>query len=317
MSVDAAGHTHVIASGTRGTKGGLWYITDRTGSWTVKRILAWGSGAYWLHPSLALDANGRVHVAVEKAGCIECTIAPAKGIWYLSDVGRPRGTFPATPVRLTPNGTAQPSLRVSGGDRFLAFAGNPDLALKAVKLRTDASGTWTTTTVATTGTSPRLRIGMDGLPRVAWKGLWDIGYAVAATRTGGWTRLVVPGTSDDDADPQLSIDETGGAHISWQDASTPATTVSHISRSGGAWSFIHTVGEGWDHALSVDKPTRPWVAISDDTVRAVVFKSASWQSTTISNDPGRDAVIKVLDSGRVVLIWAGGDPAGIWFARTS
>ena len=316
MGVDPGGHVHLVTSGLHAGKAGLWYGTDRSGAWVFKRILAWSAGTFWVHPSLAIDAAGRVHIAVEKAGCIECTIAPAKGIWYLSDVGRARGTFPAQPIRLTADGTAQPSLRVADGHVFLVFAGNPDLALKAVKLRTNATGGWTTTIVAAKGTEPALRLGLNGKPRVAYRVAGGLRYAVASTLTGGWTRLVVPGTDASDLDPRLSIDDKNGAHVAWVDASDAVPVINHVSRSGGAWSFIMTATEGTHHALSVDKPTKPWVAVADDAVRAVVFTGISWQSITVSPDGGHDVAIKVLDSGDVIVAWAGGDPFGLWIART-
>jgi hypothetical protein len=316
MGLDPSGHVHLVASGLHAGKAGLWYATDRSGAWTFKRILAWADGRVWVHPSLAIDTAGRVHIAVEKAGCVECTIAPSKGIWYLSDVGRTRGSFPASPVRLTADGTAQPSLRVAGGHLFLAFAGNPDLAFKAVKLRTNATGGWTTTTIAAKGTEPSLRLGMNGKPRVAYRVAGGLRYAVASKLTGGWTRLDVIGTDAFDLDPRLSIDEQNGAHIAWVDASDAVPVVNHVSRMGGAWSFTMSLGEGTRFALSVDKPTGPWVAIGGDTVRTVTLASGSWQTIPVSPDRGLEVAIKVLDSGKVVLAWTGGDPLGLWIART-
>lgn len=316
LGVDPSGHVHLVASGLHAGKTGLWYGTDRTGAWVFTRVLAWSAGTVWVDPSLAVDASGRVHIAVAKAGCVECTIAPAKGIWYLSDVGRTRGTFPTQPVRLTVDGTAQPSLRVAGGHVFLAYAGNPDLAFKAVRLRTNASGAWTTSTIAAKGTEPSLRLGMNGKPRVAYRIADGLRYAVASTLTGGWTRLAVPGTDAFDLDPRLSIDEQNGAHIGWVDASDAVPVVNHISRMGGAWSFMMPVGEGSRFALSVDKPSKPWVAIGGDSVRAVTYFDDWWQTIDVSPDGGFLVAIKVLDSGRVIVAWTGGDPLGLWIART-
>jgi hypothetical protein len=317
LAVDPGGHVHLVASGLHAGKAGLWYGTDRTGPWVFKRILAWSAGSVWIHPSLAIDAAGRVHIAVEKAGCVECTIAPAKGIWYLSDVGRARGTFPAQPARLTADGTAQPSLRVAGGHVFLAFAGNPDLAFQAVKLRTNASGAWTTTTIASKGTDPSLRLGMNGKPRVVFETKQALKYARAATLTGGWTVETITDTSATDDEPLLSIDENGGTHVLWLDTYGPAgTLVRYGSRVGGHWRPADTVAETSVHALSVDDPSLPWVATGGVAVTGHVRMGGWFQAIPVSEDAAFDVAIKVLDSGDVVLAYAGGDPAGLWISRT-
>lgn len=317
MGVDADEHVHLVASGFHAGKTGLWYATDRTGAWTFKRILAWSSGSVWIHPAIAIDANGRVHIAVEKAGCVECTIAPAKGIFYLSDVGRARGTFPATPARMTPVGTAQPSLRVDSGHRFLVYARNPDREPGAVKMRTWTGGSVSTSTIAGAGTTPFLRIGQDGKARVAFKAPGGLRYARASTLTGGWI-VENPGlTGSYGVEPALSMDETGRPHLTWiEDNGVVGVQVFYARRISGSWTSPKLVGEGLHQALSVDKPGTPWVVTGGDEVKGVVYASGWFQAIPIDDDGAFGVAVKVLDSGDVVAAWVGGGPLGLWVSRT-
>lgn len=316
MGVDADGHVHLVAAGIRSGKGGLWYATDRRGSWTWSRVLRWSAGTYWIRPVIAVTPAGRVHIAVEKSGCIECTVAPAKGIFHVTDAGRARGTFPAVPARLTGPGTAQPSLRVAGGHLFLAYAGQPDAPAAAVRLRTDASGRWTTSVVAERGSHPYLRIGMDGRPRVTWSTPTRIRYARATTLTGGWVREAVATPDGIEPEPVLSIDEAGGAHALWR-GSVPGTLIlRYAHRTGSGWPAPVTVTESWVHALSVDKPAVAWVAAGGDAVTALRASGSGFIAYPIDSANGEEVRIKVLDSGAVVVAWFGGDPLGLWVARS-
>jgi len=314
MAVDSAGHVHLVAAGIHAGKPGLWYATDRSGSWATKRILRWSAGAVYVYPSLAIDANDRVHIAVDRYQCVECTVSAVKGIFYLSDVGRARGTFPATPTRLTAAGTAQGSLRVSGGHVFLAFAGNPDRAETAVRLLTNASGHWTTSTVVAAGTRPALRIGMDGTPHVLFTSGAILGYARAGTLTGQWHREPVTTTTGFDADPALSIDEDGGAHALWWDRSTG---MDYGTRHPGGWSWVTVAGGAPVAALSIDKPDQPWIATAADQVEVFRLAGGILTSLVVDTHGARSVAIKVLDAGAVVVAFVGGATLGVWISRGS
>src|SRR5882672_1739469 len=55
--VDSTNHVHIAATGRHG----LWYITDRGGSWRHARILHDLPNKSYVEPSIALDTNDRVH----------------------------------------------------------------------------------------------------------------------------------------------------------------------------------------------------------------------------------------------------------------
>jgi hypothetical protein len=316
MAVDAQGRSHLAAAGWHGGKGGLWYATDRSGGWVSRRLVRWRDGRYAVYPSIALDAAGRVHIAMARYGCLECTVAPALGIFYLTDAGRPPGSFPATPTRLTPVGTAQPSLRVDQGRRFLAYAGNPDAAPRAVRLLTDASGSWTTRTVSAHGTAPFLRIGRDGKPRITFEAADGLRYARATTRIGAFEIEPVEGTDGQDERPALSMDQNGGPHVTWVDPTGPDAIVRYARRTSSGWSAPATVADGQVHALTVDRPTRPWVIIGGSTVVAYRRVAGTFAALTVDDHAASAVSARVLDSGRVVVGWVGGSTPGLWVARS-
>jgi hypothetical protein len=275
----------------------------------------WSDGRYVVYPSIAVDAAGRVHIAMARFGCLECTVAPALGIFYLTDAGHPPGAFPATLTRLTPVGTAQPSLRVDRGHRFLAYAGNPDSAPVAVRLLTDASGSWTTRNVAAHGTAPFLRIGQDGRPRIAFEAADGLRYARATTRIGAFDIERIDGTDALDERPALSMDEDGGPHVTWVDQSSAVAIVRYTRRTSGGWSAPVTVADAQVHALTVDRPSHPWVIIGGGMVSAYRRVAGTFVPLTVDDDAASAVSARVLDSGRVVVGWVGGSAPGLWVAR--
>ena len=51
-----------------------------------------GLGATYIRPSLALDSHDRIHIAIDRVECVECTVARTLGVFYLTDTDpRPQG----------------------------------------------------------------------------------------------------------------------------------------------------------------------------------------------------------------------------------
>lgn len=314
MGVDAAGHVHLVAAGFRNGKAGVFYTTDRTGSWVTSRILTWAAGAVYIRPSVAVDGAGRVHVALDRVECVECTVSRTLGVFYLTDAGRARGSF-GTPVRLTPKGTSQGSLRVAGGHLFVAYAGGWGDTFTAVRLRTNASGHWTTSVIATAGADPFLRLSMDGKPRVVFETANRLRYARASSRTGGWTVEPITGTAAASDDPVLSIDRGGRAHVAWVDTSAATWLGRYGRRVAGTWSIAGTLGPAEAIALSVDLPSDVWMLETGTGVSSVDGDGAMFHRVTFFlGGITRTPAIKVLDSGAVVAAWTGGDASGIWIS---
>ena len=143
--VDSTGAIHIAAANDQD----VWYLTDRTGSWTAKKVFAHTAspgGHLWGQPTIALDDQDRVHIAATRfpygAGDI--------GIFYATDKGHPRGTF-GTPTRIAADGNGEPQLKVYKGHLFLVDVRNwCCVGDGTVVRRTHWTGSWTTATIGRT-----------------------------------------------------------------------------------------------------------------------------------------------------------------------
>ena len=172
--VDSTNHVHIAATG----RGGLWYLTNRTGTWSAHRILVSLHNKSYFDPSIALDDNDRVYIAVVRQSCDNCAPGGSDGIFFVSDKGRTRGTFPSSPSRIGPNHSGAPSLKVSSGHIYLVYEkicclpGDP---FKVI-LKTNATGPWTT--------SPG-----DGWRTIPIPPGWDRRARAGRLRETAWHRL--------------------------------------------------------------------------------------------------------------------------------
>lgn len=313
LGVDSARHVHIVMAGMRNGKAGVFYATDRSGSWVTRRIVPWAAGAVYIHPSLAVDANDRIHVSLDRVQCVECTVSRTLGVFYLTDTGRARGTFGA-PVRLTPKGTSQGSLRVAGGHRYLAFAGGWGDTFTNVRLGTDEDGFWSTSLLSAAGADPFLRLSMGGRPRVVFETATGLRYARATSVAGAWDIEPVAGTSGASRDPVLSIDAQNGPHLAWVDTSGPTWKARYARRIDGTWSVTAGLLPSTTVALSVDRPARAWLALGGEEVDVLDGSVGGFSGHTLDGAPATSTAVKVLDSGAVVVAWVGGDGPGLWVA---
>ncbi len=324
MAVADDGHVHlVVAVAPWETNHGVWYLTDRTGSWTARRIVA--TDHAWVYPSIALDERERVHIAVLRAICWACGPEETRwseGIFYLSDVGRARGTF-GTPTRLTRHGV-WPSLAVGSGHVWLGYQGDDpgiDDGWYPVRLRTNATGSWTTTTIASRGRNPSLQVGADGHPRLAFASPRGLRYARARTLTGDWVIEGIAGSARVDQVPVLAIDSTGRPHVSWLDYFGGPGPVAYARRTSGGWTSAVEIGRGFGQAIDVHRPASPWVLVgSAARIRAFHPVGGAFAGSLVSADGIAEGIpnpvaIAVAPSGMVAAAWVGGSPRGIWFSR--
>jgi hypothetical protein len=320
--VDSRNHVHV--AGTNGT--GLWYATDRTGSWVAQRLLTNGDNTAWFETSIALDSGNHVYVAVAHTPCADCTPGASDGIYLLTDRGRPRDTFPTRPTRIAPSGAGAFSLKVANANLYVAYLS--DISghgpLPEVLLRTNVTGRWTTAQVAAHGLDPSLRVGSDGIPRVAYSTPEGIRFAVADSATGHFDSTLVPGTSFEswlDMEPMLSLDVDNHAQIAWSHAEAGQEGIRWAWQTDTRWHGPFTItAHPEEHArgsfgFDVDTFGRPHVALRDREILDVVRTSGGWQSRLVStsNPLGRIVLRRAL-AGRVAIAWAPLS-GGVWLAR--
>lgn len=317
--VDSHGRVHV--AGTT-PSGDLWYATDRTGSWTHKQVLKHSASFTYGWPSIALDEHDRVHIALERFPNATGDL----GVWYVTDKGRTRGTFPTSPTRIAPPGNGEPVLKVSDGHLYLVVdKGWCCISPGTLQLRTNVSGHWTVSTIGP-GLGPSFRLGSDHRARVAYtnsspRGLW---YAVASSPTGGFTRQQVP-TATDPADttidsvPILALNGSDQPSIVWRHFATAGfQDVRYAWRDASGWHTPVNVASSQPEddrvGFDVDTHGRPTVAIGGASLRVRVLSGGTWHTSTIASASGvRSIVVRRALKGHSVLAWT--DPIGVWSAR--
>jgi len=183
-AVDSNGKIHIAA----GDENDIWYLTNRTGSWTAKRVFVHTVGAngyLWGMPTIALDANDRVHIAAQRFPFGEGGI----GVFYVTDVGHARGSF-GTPARIASNSEGEPRLQVYNGHLYLVVVKNwCCVGDGSVMMRTNKTGRWTQAYIGA-GQNPSFQMTSDGYARVVYErsdagpGLY---YAKAGTHKGSFT----------------------------------------------------------------------------------------------------------------------------------
>lgn len=316
--VDSQGHVHIAVTGN----GNLWYVTDRTGTWTHTRVLSESSGVGYAMPSIALDEQDRVHIAAMRIHG-----EGDRGIWYLTDRGRTRGTFPASPTRIAPNGNGEPVLRASNGHLFLVDVKDwCCVGSGVVQLRTNVTGTWTVSTIGP-GDEPSFRLGTDGRARVAYLGddgqsIW---YAAASTATGHFHRQQIPSPATSTADsrtearPLLALTTSNQPRVAWEHFASGGTDVRYSWRTSSGWHAPMTVASGrpivYTIGFDVDTHGRPNVAIGGTSIHVRVLSPGVWHSTTVtSSSDVADLVLRRALGGHSVAAWTDHD-GGVWVSR--
>jgi hypothetical protein len=327
MAVGEDGAVHAAVS----TYEAVWYVTDRTGDWTSRAIVVNDNdgnlGHVYYDPSLALDDDGRVHVALIRnssdpgTGC-DCN----HGIFLTSDEGRAAGTFGA-PTRLVKGNAHAPSLKVHDGSIYLAYRkgfdtpADPGYYDGEVWLKTNAGGTWRTTLVAgdleTQPPDPSLRVNDRGKPRIAWA---DDGIYVASAiyRFGGFQRERVPGTTGGDTLPVLSLDSAGKPQVAFLRA-RPGTARdgTMLARRGGTgWSVSRVTNRSGVHALSLDTSDAAHVVVGARGGGLFAYAAPGFGEETLSSATVRSLAFRVPSVGDpIVLFTSSKAPRGLYVTR--
>ncbi len=311
--VDSHNHVHIAVTGG----GNLYYATDRTGTWTRKLVLAETNNYTYEQPSIALDENDRVHIAVGKFPNGEGD----KGIWYVSDVGRPRDTFPSKPTKIAPTGNGEGVLKATGGHLFLVDVNGWCCAGEGtVQMRTNVSGSWTVSSIGQ-GEDPSFRLGTDGSFQVAFDrndtqpGIY---YGRAATASDEFATSKIQGTSVHDSQPLLAIDSANRPWVEFQHFSAGASSIIVQHHTSNGWTDPDTAisGISAENAVGFDLDTldRPNVAYGNVQIWALLERHGVWHKTTIAKNANATWLVlrRALNGGSVVA-WTG--ISGIFVAR--
>jgi len=315
-AIDGDGAVHLAAVGTTG----VWYATDRTGSWVSALVMGHRSGSTWRHVSLALDADDRVTMVLSESFESKFGDVPGR-IWRVTDRGRPRGSFSAR-VAVTPSGT-DPSLKTPG-HTYLAYTSDVcfdvcEGASSRVSYQTDGPGGWLRRRLPGDAARPDLRVDGAGRPRLVYVGQGArarIVFASASSRTGAFGTQVIarPGGS---LMPRLALDGGGRPVVAW--ARVPFGSPGRVSvarRSGTGWT-VRFIGPGEVVAISLDAADRTHLAIGGQAgVREVTVRSTLVTTPIDGGSEVTDVELRYPGSGPALVAYIRRSPlAGVYVAR--
>ena len=320
---DSADHAHIVADGRSAGRFGIWYLTDRSGTWTQKRVMADAAGKYWQDPSITVDADDRITIAAWRASGGDP--AASQGIFTVTDRGRARGSFPAVPTQVVAAPAAMPVLKTAGTRLAMAYVSDlPDVCwplraacLPALRFRTGVPGHWTTTTIAQHAVGPSLRLDAQGRARIAYATDKDVRYASAGTTTGSFSVTKLPGTSSADDLVALALDSGDQPSVAWVHAATPDTI--RYARSDGGWGVPITVATAPVFTavvgIALDGSDVPHILAAGRSVREETRVGGAFVETILAT--GVDAAggaIRVSASGREIVLWTA-DSGGLFMAQ--
>ena len=300
LAVDSAGHRHLVARGADG----LWYLTDRSGAWTERRLTRDGPEEYGErllahHPDIDIDpADGSIVVAwvrskpVGTGGC-------SGEVRYRTLRG---GAWSATRAVPTPTCAASVDLEVRDGRITVAIA-MWRLEYARIAVVAGRPGRWTTTYLGSApgpdpfpmpfAHLPALELDATGHPSVAF----ERGERVpdSTTTTVRWAHHVAgrPGLTTERLRRyvgdwlelpaiDLVLDGNGRPRIAW--IGPDGTWVATLG--AGGWSSARVTDEAEDVAIAIDRAGRTVVAVASGRDGLQLFRRGrtGWARTAIIDD---------------------------------
>jgi|GEM_PF-5768541 len=337
VALDAEGHRHIAASeetiptyeewdAGASMSGDLWYMTDRDGSWAVQRLIeSSGPGLGWTNPSIAVDDDGSVHIAVVDYH-IGSTPDQTEGIFYLTDKDRTPGDF-GPPVRVAPANMAEPSLAVVDGARYLAYhkvsrLGEP-IPPAPVFFKTDRSGSWVRHRLADHGGTPIVRVDPSGRAHIIYQAATPddrhslLRYVQVDPETGEPSNSKrIPGTTDLWFSSVLALDPSGQPHVAWE----TSDDIAWSTRTADGWSRPGMLGARRPGSLSldVDSSGQPHVVFEGggDADRRIIHAqrgAGRWSRSVIGDSGDWSKVASAMSGSELVAAWAPGEEeGGVW-----
>jgi subtilisin family serine protease len=214
---------------------GLYYATDATGSWVVRRVLPDVNGG---PPAVAVEGNGTAHIV---AGIQD---GSASGLYYVTNDG---GTW--TSLRLTTNvsdSSADVAVDAAGGVHVVYSR----LGLGVWYRYRSPAGTWSAAQRAFDGVTYRAAIALDGGGKAhvaigVMDGFNTIdGVMYATNKSGAWATKSVEGAQA--GFPSIAVDPTGKVGIAYRrHTGAPVGIVVALESAGTfAKSFVRTFSDG-------------------------------------------------------------------------
>ena len=215
----------------------LLLVSRSSGKWQKVQL---DQGATWRCRALAVDAAGKVHIALAD---------PAKGIFYMTGSG---GTW--SKVQLF-KGKVGCGLSVAAAQGTVAVAHSTGGS--AIKLRYAArtGGKWSAEDAAQGLTSPTLLIGSSGGPVIVAGGA--PGVSVLTRSAGKWAAKKMDSSKEA---PMAAMDQKGALHLLYNVAGPSAI---HATNATGAWIKTTALTGARATAFALDAGGKAYLAYID------------------------------------------------------
>jgi hypothetical protein len=235
LVVDADGHAHVAAVNNNG----IFYLTNATGTWTTEQVSTPIDDGYDGDPSIIVNEEGSATIAFARYSALRCTLrcgpVGSQGIFMVTNDA---GSW-SDPVAVIEGGGQEPSLQAAADRLHLAYS-RGEFGERSVFFASRENAEWVATEIGE-GEAPSLRVGRDGLPRVAYvdrQGRPSLAETESAAGRFTITRLPGEWTA---RSALLVIDADDEPHVVFgNDAnqSDPFCGALHLERTKARWTDV-------------------------------------------------------------------------------
>jgi|GEM_PF-1443412 len=275
-----------------GCVSGIWYGVKTDGTWQLSLID--GSGDYVSSPTLALDAQGKPHVAYLYFGRLEYAVLEG-ATWNIEEVFVQSPSLPSA---------SHPSLAIDpGGTPLIGFFENWENELRV--LRWTGAG-WHQETVDTTGdvqAAPSLKLDTSGNIDIAYLSTPSFHLKFAHQESGTWVTELVDTSGYFHLDNPLALGGVDGSpHILYRDLDSHS--LKYAIKKHGAWAIENVNAPGSDPqfaALVLDAEENPRWTYLDVAGRALWYTDGAIHLTYPTDGD-------VWGRSRAILRWDGQGP---------
>jgi hypothetical protein len=312
--IDDLGGDHIAA----GCGDSVRYSTSSGTDWTTTSF-AHPTNRQELEPQLAFDGNALFiaysGIALEDGGCGDPGIRDV-GVFFRQR-SLPAGTWSSAQPIGNVDDRLQ-SFRVTGGTIHATVL---DQSNGNVYYETLTGGAYHRYRISGVIGPTSLRVGSDGIARVAFETVSGVSYAVF--NGSGFSASVIPGSGGGFA-PLLVFDSGNHAHLLWsrtphgpgcaQPEGDSKDGTYYATDAGGSWAVTRISRVPADKSLAFDVSTaRPLVLLGAGPGLQYLTKNSegSWTSSTVTRGVAGSPVIKLdVSTGRLLVAYV--DDPGVY-----
>jgi hypothetical protein len=301
IAYDPAGKLHVAYLIEVGSSKGLYYATNKSGTWQTAKIGSATGNDEWT--SIAVDSLGKVHVAYQKFG---------RAIYYLTNAS---GSWVTKNIRSSPGFAVYPEIAVDSLRKVHIVYFVPSSTSPGLRYSTNAGGSWVTKRLTKSSFDVYADVAVDASRRIHvlyGRSTNAKGYRYATNRSGTWKDSSALSGVEFVRQPSLEFDSHGAPLAAIAVNGRASTTAM------GLW-IMRKTSSGWNKLkLSDYPPLHAQVGVTPDGFEHVVGYSGgphwsnetgSWQSENAATSAtfDRRAAFDVGPSGQLAVAYVTSD----------